>query len=275
MAKNFAWMNYIPDGAINQVIGDWQGKQPEREQDHATPSSLFDCPRVIWLKKHGVTPTNKPGWGQKQRFMLGRITENTIARQLKDEGKLIYHWKDFDVKEDGETIRFRHGEGLDQLSGTPDLLLQLDKVVVSDSKTSRSDSFAYVPVEPALIWQDPYWLKYKRQLEAYYLLLHWNKSWLLQQGLPVPEACHLFSYALDDGIVRREITWTPTKSDAQEVVRLTRRWNAAYASDSPPDCTCVADSTVLFCPMGRVEAGAKVARECCHDELLNETRSAK
>jgi hypothetical protein len=48
--------------------------------------------------------------------MLGRITENLIAQQLKDTGKLLWHWKD-DVA--GESIKFEMGEGVSEIAGTP------------------------------------------------------------------------------------------------------------------------------------------------------------
>jgi hypothetical protein len=281
MAFKKEWENFIPDGGVNTIIAKWQNKQPERQQDCATPSSLTDCPRLIWLRQHGVPPTMVAGWGKKQRWALGRIIENYIAQQMKDEGVLLWHWKD-DVA--GESPRFEHGTGLDRVIGTPDLLIQLPQgVAVSDSKTSRSDSFGWVAIEPAEIWLDPYWLKYKRQVECYYMLLHWNKDWFkgavqhdnrgaFAKDLALPEFCHLFSYALDDGIVRREITWKPTEADAREVVRLIRRWNAAYASLTMPECTCEADGNVKFCDYGIVEQGKKVASTCCADSLLSKVK---
>jgi hypothetical protein len=203
MPFNKAWGNFIPDGFVNGAIADWQAKQPERVKVMASPSSLMDCPRVIWLKRQNVEPTNKLGWGKKQRFMLGRITENTIAQQLKDEGLLLHHWKDDTV---GESEPMAMGEGDTKIAGTPDLLLDLgDLVAISDSKTSRSDSFMWVPIEASEIWEDPFWFRYKLQLTAYYLLCHANAEWFAKHELPLPQVCHLFSYALDDGIVRREL----------------------------------------------------------------------
>lgn len=265
MAYNKAWGDYIPNGTINDTIATWHADKPDfREQTCATPSSLLECPRVIWLKKHKVEPTNKLGWGKKQRFMLGRVTENLIAEQLKDTGKLLYHWKD---DYHGESVEFHHGEGLDAICGTPDLLIQLDKVAISDSKTSRSDSFKYVPIDDDEIWQDPYWYRYRLQLTAYYMLCHWNKGWFETMRLPLPEVCHLFSYALDDGIVRRELTWEPEQADFNRVKQLIRRWNEAYASEEMPDCTCAQDDTVKFCAYGICEDGKKVCDSCCHEDL--------
>jgi hypothetical protein len=262
------WGQFIPPKSpINEAIEHYHDLIPEREQDCASPSTLTMCPRVVWLKKQGVPITNELGWGQKQRFMLGRITENTIASQLRDEGILLYHWKD-DFK--GESIKFKHGEGVNKLSGTPDLLLQFKSgiVAVSDAKTSRSDSFKYVPIESAEIWQDPYWYRYKLQVTAYYMLCKWCKHWFYLMDLPLPDICNLFSYALDNGVVMRDINWAPTKEDIREVIRLTKRWNEAYAAEFMPDCTCVEDSTVMFCPMGIKEG--KTCKECCSSELEKE-----
>src|SRR3990167_8586512 len=159
MAFKREWGRFIPDGAINESIASWQAKQPERQQENASPSSLLDCPRVVWLRKHKVPPTNVIGWGKKQRFMLGRITEDLIASQLRDEGILLYHWPD---NFEGQSQSLSMGEGIDKLTGTPDLLLKLgDKVAISDSKTSRSDSFNYVPIKDEEICQDPYWYRHK------------------------------------------------------------------------------------------------------------------
>src|ERR1039458_1798274 len=97
------WKEYIPNDFINGVISDWQEKQPERIQTVASPSTLLECPRVVWLKKHAVKPLHELGWGKKQRFLLGRQLENMIAGQLKDEGKLLYHWKDDFM---GESVKF-------------------------------------------------------------------------------------------------------------------------------------------------------------------------
>jgi hypothetical protein len=276
MAYNAVWGRYISDGLINDTIRDWQAKQPDRVQTVASPSTLKECPRVVWLKKHGYEPTNKLGWGKKQRFMLGRITENMIARQLDDEGHLLWHWKDDYA---GESDKFTHGEGLDRLEGTPDLLIKLgDKVAISDSKTSRGDSFKYVPIEEDEIWEDPFWYKNKLQLTAYFMLAHWNKEWFERPEntanawtpLPLPEVCHLFSYALDDGIVRRELSWTPTNKDVAEVKRLVRRWNSAYQSETMPECTCEEDGSVIFCAYGIMPEGKNICTSCCDIKLKEE-----
>lgn len=282
MPYNTAWGNFIPNGAINEAIASWQSKQPDRVQTSASPSTLLECPRVVWLKKHAVEPTNTLGWGKKQRFLLGRQLESMIAGQLEDEGLLLHWWQD---DKPGDSIKFEHGEGLDKITGTPDLLLKIgDKVAISDSKTSRSDSFKYVPIDDSEIWEDPYWYRYKLQLTAYYMLCHWNKDWFTghkkalaghpfhevqhePDPLSLPEVCHLFSYALDDGIVRRELIWKPTKEDMLEVGRLTRRWNAAYASETMPDCTCTEDDSVKFCAYGIMEDGKKICSSCCDDKL--------
>jgi hypothetical protein len=265
MKYNKEFGEYIPPKSpINEAIEHYHDSIPEREQDCASPSTLLTCPRVVWLEKHSVEKTNTLGWGQKQRFMLGRITENMIAKQLENDGILLYHWAD-DYK--GQSIKFKHGEGLNKLSGTPDLLLQFKSgiVAISDCKTSRSDSFKYVPIETAEIWEDPYWYRYKLQVTAYYLLCRWCKFWFYLMDLPLPTICNLFSYALDNGIIMRDINWAPTPKDIKEVIRLTRRWNEAYASESMPDCTCKEDNMVTFCPYG-IKDG-KTCKECCDDGL--------
>jgi hypothetical protein len=430
---NKDWKAFIPDGGINQVISDWHEKQPDRVQTTASPSTLTECPRVVWLRhKKKVPITNKRGWGQLQRLLLGRNFEDKIAEQLEDSGKLLYHWVDYDpgtaAKRDstgkktseytawinmkmrcynlndryyseyggrgigvcdrwrnsydnfiqdmrvkpakeysldridnskdyspdncrwaspttqarnqrpgknntsgtrgvyekdglwhahikthgidsylgrfellsdaiaarqeaekqlwkdnvpGESVKFGMGEGLNRLEGTPDLLLQLgDQVAISDAKTSRADSFAYVPINSEDIWQDNLWYHYKLQVTAYYMLCHKNKQWFGDNwrgqdhkysgvGFPLPEVCHLFSFALDDGIVRREITWKPTKEDFEEVMRYTRRWNAAYQSETMPECVCEAEDAVRFCNYGYefefTRTGYKLATNCCKE----------
>lgn len=292
---NKAWGSYIPDGIINSAIASWQAKQPEREQTNATPSSLTDCPRVVWLKYRKKIPPSEPmSWAKKQRNMLGRITENTIASQLRDEGILLYHWKDDTA---GESIRFAHGEGLTKIDGTPDLLIKTPVgVAISDSKTSRGDSFNYVPINDKDIWKDHLWYKYYLQLTAYYMLCHWNKDWFkikrdvkdmpdtaYSDDLPLPAFCHLFSYALDDGIVRRETKpWKPTKQDMVAVNFYTRRWNQAYASETIPVCTCIQDdpenlASVKFCYYAQefefTKSGYKLGTKCCGDDLLKQEGS--
>lgn len=263
-----AWKNFIPESIANQAIAKWHDDHPsDRVQVCASPSTLLECPRVVWLKKQGVEPTNTMGWGKKQRLLLGRILENQIADQFKHSGILLWHWKD-DVA--GESVKFEHGDGLDKIAGTGDLLLQLGKEVgMSDAKTSRSDSFLYVPTDDKEIFQDYFWRKHKLQVTAYFMLAHWNKEWFVEMGLPLPTVGHLFSYALDDGIVRRDITWKPSKEDAEEVMRLTRRWNAAYNADEMPACTCQHDEGkgVLFCPYGIQPSDKNFCTSCCDDGL--------
>jgi len=274
---NPAWKGFIPSGGINDSIARWHENQPDRVQTVASPSTLTECPRAVWLRhKHKVPPTNKRGWGQSQRLLLGRNFENQIAEQLKDDGKLLWHWADNFV---GESDKFVMGEGLDRIEGTPDLLLNLDgHVVVSDSKTSRADSFAYVPVDPQRIWDDPLWNHYRLQVTAYYMLCHKNHKWFEnnhtvlrdEKGwlpLPLPEACHLFSFALDDGVIKREITWKPNQDLMTQVVRYARRWNAAYASETIPDCVCEAEDGIKFCNYAyeftTTRTGYKLGTRCC------------
>lgn len=258
---------FIPSGGVNDVIANWQLKQPPRVQTVASPSTLTECPRVVWLKKHKVPPTNEMGWGKKQRNMLGRIAEGLFAQQLKDEGKLLYWWKDDEI---GESIKFGMGEGMSRVEGTPDLLINLDgTVLISDAKTSRADSFAYVPIDDT-IWNDELWYHYKLQVEAYYMLCHKNKNWFLERALPLPEACHLFSYALDDGIVKRELTWKPSQKTASEIVHYANRWNKAYASEECPPCQCTETQT-KFCAFAyeweTTRSGYKLGTACCSDNL--------
>lgn len=286
--KHKEQLEYIPEGGINQVIADWQNKTPDREQSVASPSTLTECPRVVWLKKHKIPYTNRMGWGKKQRNMLGRVAEDLFARQLKDEDKLLWHWRDTEV---GESVKFGMGEGLTRIEGTPDLLIKLDdKVLISDSKTSRADSFTYVSIEDP--WEDELWYKYKLQVEAYYMLCHKNKDWFNIQlttqpakdyhraepvkdpiGLPLPEACHLFSYALDDGVVKRDITWIPTKETADEILGYVKRWNKAYQSEEMPDCECTETQT-KFCAYShefkKTSTGYKLGIACCSDSLGEE-----
>lgn len=176
------------------------------------------------------------------------------------------------------------GEGLTRLEGTPDLLLNLDgHVLISDAKTSRADSFAYVPIDPERIWDDPLWYHYKLQVTAYYMLCHKNKDWFeavidmgqlgKRNSLPLPEACHLFSFALDDGVIKREATWKVTKEMAEEVMRYVVRWNTAYASETMPDCVCEKEDSVKFCHYAEefmtTKSGYKLGTNCCSSRLAN------
>ena len=266
--------NYIPSGGMNEIIKDWHDKQSPREFDNATPSRLLTCPRVAWLTKHNVPATNETTWAMKQRMLLGRLFENQFAAQLKDAGQLLYHWKD----DDGvEVEKFVVGEDTSRLTGVPDFLLRLkdeqgnEVIAISDAKTSRSDSFGYLPVGND-IWNDWGYHKYRMQLTAYYLLAHSNKNWFKKNDLPLPTHLHLFTYALDDGIVRREMLWRPTKEDLLEVMQLTNKVNKALFATEMPECTCT-DSfdnfDVKFCRYGVKVDGSKIAETCCADSLSN------
>ena len=144
-------------------------------------------------------------------------------------------------------------------------------IAISDAKTSRSDSFGYLPVGND-IWTDWGYYKYRMQLTGYYLLAHKNKDWFKAKKLPLPTHLHLFTYALDDGIVRREMLWQPTKEDIDNVVKYTKRFNQALVAKEMPDCTCT-DSydnfEVKFCRYGVKVGGSKVAETCCADSLIN------
>lgn len=267
---------HIPDGGMNQVIKDWNNKQPDKWSPNATPSRLLDCPRAIWLEKHGVPKTNEMTWALKQRMLLGRLFENQFAEELHDEGLLLYHWKD---DTDAESERFKRGNGEQLLDGVPDYLIRLavkDEdtregiVAVSDAKTSRSDSFGYIPIDAPEIWEAFNYYKYRIQVVAYYLLCHANAWWFEERNLPLPTHCHLFTYALDDGLVRREFMWQPTAEDIATVRDMTVRYNRALEATEMPDCVCH-DSPeqfmVKFCKYGVVEPNQKVADSCCDAKL--------
>lgn len=263
MIRKSEWRKHIPNGGINDVIRDWHLHQPPRVQSVASPSSLTDCPRVIWLRKNGVPFTNEMGWGTKQRLLQGRVFENIIAGQLKDEGKLLWHWKD---DNHGESDKFVMGTDMTRVEGTPDLLINLDgQVLISDAKTSRADSFYYVPIDDT-VWEDELWYKYLLQVEAYYILCHKNKAWFDAHDLPLPVACHLFSFALDDGVVKREYTWTPTKEVYDEIVAYAKRWNTAYNAETIPNCEC-SETQTKFCQYAykieTTKSGYKLGTECC------------
>lgn len=282
--------SYIHDGLINQSIKAWHDKQPERQQDCATPSTLTDCPRIVWLKyrKHVKAPIPM-GWGKLQRNLLGRQLESLIAEQLQQSGNLLWWWKD-DVA--GESVKFEMGKGLSRICGTPDLLIKLNdgKVAISDAKTSMGKSFAYVSVSGAEIFKDWFWFCKQLQVESYYMLCHKNKDWfgLIEQKpeatkpggssykpqLPLPEVCHLFSYALDDGICRREFTWKPSREIASKVLYYVKRWNEGFASETMPDCTCLSDgdgTAMKFCyyvqAQETTKTGYKLGTKCCGEDL--------
>lgn len=296
--------HHISDGAVNSLIKSWHEKQPERDWLVASPSRLLTCPRVVWLHNQGVKPTNEMGWGVKQRLLLGRLAENLFAKQFEDEKKLVHHWPD---SSGDNTEPFELGEGLDKLVGTPDFLLLVPQtselranyfrevkplrdnevileVAVSDSKTSRSDSFGYVPITAPEIFNEWNYYKMRIQITAYFMLLQANKvtesgkDFVVTDKLgtkaPFPELCHVFLYALDDGVVRREETWQPTKEDMETVRKMTRRFNEAVIAKECPDCTCresYDEFDVKFCPFSISIPGKKVAEECCSDELIPES----
>lgn len=276
---NKEWANFISDGSANKAIAAWHEKQPDRVQTIASPSTLTECPRVVWLryKKH-VPVTSPTPWGKAQRLLLGRNFENQIAKQYEAAGQLLWHWKD-DIA--GESVKFSMGEGLTRIEGTPDLLLAVEGyIAISDAKTSRADSFGYVPLTAQEAFKDPFWHKYKLQVTAYYMLCHKNKEWFklnetpqaVNGEIPLPNICHLFSFALDDGVVRREFTWKPTKEDADEVIAYAMRWNIAYASETVPACTCKESSGTMFCPYAHefttTRKGATLGIACCADSLI-------
>lgn len=300
---NKEWANFIPDGSANRAIAAWHKRQPDRAQTMASPSTLTECPRVVWLryKKH-IPVTSPTPWGKAQRLLLGRNFENQIAKQYETAGQLLWHWKD-DVA--GESVKFGMGEGLTRIEGTPDLLLAIDGyVAISDAKTSRADSFGYVALTADEAFKDPFWHKYKLQVTAYYMLCHKNKEWfqpqpkftkpgqlekaiknmgagsVLELGggrqLPLPNICHLFSFALDDGVVRREFTWKVTKADVDEVLFYAKRWNTAYASETMPECTCGESKGTMFCPYAhefiQTRKGATLATACCADSLIESVK---
>lgn len=269
--------NYIPEGGMNEIIRDWQYQQKDREIKSATPSQITMCPRAVWFLVNGVEKTNDLTWALKQRLLLGRLFENQFAIQLNDMGKLLYHWKD----DDGEEVkRFSMGSDNMYIDGVPDFLLSTtysnqEIVAISDSKTSRGDSFGYVEKEIPEIWEDWGWFKYKMQLTAYYMLCLANKKWFEDNNLPLPTHCHLFSYALDDGLVRRDLVWEPTENDMKLVKFYTERFNQAIHSKTMPECTCKKTKDqfeMKFCRYGIVPDGAKVAESCCSDALANKVK---
>lgn len=259
--------NYIPKEGMNKVIKDWHEKQEEREM-WASPSGILTCPRVVWLKHHKAPVLNDMTWAVKQRLMLGRAFEDVFAMQLADEGLLLKHWKD---NPNDEVEKFSMGSGLTENKGVPDYLLNINGVVaISDAKTGRSDSYGYVGIDNSEMFEAWNYYKYRIQLTNYFMLCHQNKDWFEKNGLDLPTHCHLFSYALDDGVVRREALWTPTQEDMQTVLDMTVRFNTALASKEMPACTCnesYEGFDVKFCDYGVVDQGKKIAESCCNSEL--------
>lgn len=279
------WADFIQDGVVNRAIANHHDNPPERIQDCATPSTLLDCPRAVWMRyKHNIAAPIPLTWGKAQRMLHGRVFENVIAQQLRESGNLLYHWKD-DIE--GESVKFEMGEGLTHMCGTPDLLLKLldGRIAISDAKTSMAKSFGYIPVNPKEVFEDFYWYKYKLQVTGYFMLAHKNKDWfaampagVYDEGkwhgeLPLPEACHLFSYALDDGVNRREFTWASNHDDFSQVLYYVQRWNKAYISEEMPDCTCdeFDGAPKKFCyyvtKQETTRTGSKIGIECCNEDL--------
>lgn len=266
--------NFIPDGGMNAVIKQWQDKQPDRELAFASPSAMTRCPRSIWLELKGVPFTEEVTWALKQRLLLGRLFENQFAEELDDAGMLLYHWKD----DPGTPVdKFQYGNPGDPtyFEGVPDYLTKLEdgKVYISDAKTSRGDSFGYLPVNEFELFTDGGWYKNRMQLTGYYILCHANPEKMAALGLPMPEGCHLFSYALDDGIVRREARWVPTQADIDKFLEYTRRFNLAMIATTAPDCTCGETPDgfeIKFCKYGVKPENSKVCTSCCDDNLIPE-----
>ena len=172
---------------------------------------------------------------------------------------------------------FKMGSGDTYIDGVPDYLVNLpqDIVAISDAKTSRSDSFGYVGFTEEEIFEEWGWFKYRMQLTAYFRLCHANKDWFESNKLPLPTHCHLFSYALDDGIVRREVLWEPTEQDYKDMDYYVTRFNNAVDSKTMPPCTCKEtfdQFDVKFCKYGVREEGKKIAETCCADELIDEVK---
>lgn len=158
------------------------------------------------------------------------------------------------------------------------------RVAVSDAKTGRSDGYGYVPLGAPEIWNEWNWYRMKIQLTAYYMLCRaqeklkvilpeakWSAGVPVERTLPYPEVCHLFSYALDDGVVRREETWEPTEEDMETVRKMTRRFNEAVVAKECPKCTCAGSYDgfdVKFCDFSVPIPGQKVAEVCCQDDLI-------
>lgn len=262
---------YLPNNGMNDVIKKWQDLQPERELVAASPSQITLCQRSVWLTVHGVPPTDVKTWALKQRLLLGRLFENQFADELESAGMLLKHWKD----DPGVVVeKFKYGKPGDPtyFEGVPDYLTSIDgKVYISDAKTSRGDSFGYVPINDFEIFTDGGWYNYKMQLTGYYILCHANKTWFEVNKLPLPEGCHLFSYALDDGLVRREIKWIPTQADVDKFLDYTRRFNAAMTATECPACTCgesIDGFEIKFCRFGIKQEGAKISESCCSDNLI-------
>ena len=258
---------HISSGGMNTVIKDWHSKQEDRAM-WASPSGILTCPRVVWLKHHKAPVMNNMTWAVKQRLMLGRAFEDVFAMQLADEGLLLKHWKD----NPGDDVeKFEMGSGLTKNKGVPDYLLNLNgETVVSDAKTGRSDSYGYVAIDDNELFEAWNYYKYRIQITNYYMLCHANEQWFKDNNLELPTKCHLFSYALDDGVVRREVTWTPTQEDFQTVIDMTKRFNRALDSKTIPDCTCKESFDgfdVKFCDYGVKEGTSKIAESCCDDSL--------
>jgi len=260
------WHSFIPSGGVNDLLASWHSKQEERGYNICSPSKLYICPRVVWLATHGVPSTKKMGWGKRQRLLLGKAIENLIAQQMDDEGVLLYHWKDdFDLAGDSTLISEEP-----YIEGTPDILFNMDGVVtLSDSKSARSDGMGYQPTTFEEWVKDPYNYKYFVQINAYYYLMHVNRT-LLEDMMPMPEQCHVFVFALDDGIVRRDFTWKPTRENLLEVERLAEQYAKALASPVMPPCKCKQMGLVKFCDYGT--GGKVVATDCCSDNLINQVK---
>jgi hypothetical protein len=263
--------NHIPEGGMNKVIEDWHAKQADRELVAASPSQIATCPRTVWLTLHDVPRIDEMTWALKQRLLLGRLFENQFAEELADADLLLHHWKDDPGM---EVEKFSYGKKGDAtyFEGVPDYLTKIDGTVyISDAKTSRSDAFGYVPINDFEIWTDGGWYKNRMQLIGYYILCHANKAKMEAMGFPLHQGCQLFSYALDDGVVRREVKWVPTQDDINKFLEYTIRFNKAMNATECPACTCgesLGGFEIKFCKYGVKADGAKIAESCCDDNLI-------
>ena len=267
---------YISDGFVNKSISQYYANEKQRKLDHPSPSSITACRRVIWLDNKDVKHTNVLTWAKQMRLSLGRLLEDNLAKIFMQNKSLLAYMDDNNEQiilkkpVDGvlqelavEKLQSKQFPGL---TGVFDFLLDINgTVVVSDAKTARSDSFGYVPIDEAEVFEDLGWRNRKIQLTGYYILCYENKDLFEKWGLPLPTACHLFSYALDDGVVRREYIWQPTQADVEEFGLYYQNFMLGFNSVEMPVCTCT-DFDVKFCKYG-IEKKGGIYTSCCADFL--------